>query len=135
MQFGPVNWFAVGASVIANFVIGGLWYSPPVFLNPWLKMVGVDKRVFDAGLPRALLGDLFAAIAIALVLNQVIRWSGGAGVGSGLLVALLVWVGFVASALLAQVTHEHRPLAFFMISAGYRLTVLLAMGAILSAWR
>lgn len=135
MQFGPVNWFAVGASVIANFVIGGLWYSPPLFLNPWLKMVGVDKRVFDAGLPRALLGDLFAAIAIALVLNQVIRWSGGAGVGAGLLVALLVWVGFVASTLLAQVTHEHRPLAFFVISAGYRLTVLLAMGTILSAWR
>lgn len=135
MQFGPINWLAVGVSVIANFVVGGLWYSPLLFVGPWLRMSGVDKPIFDQGLPKALLGDLFSAVALALVLNQVIRWSGSVGVGSGLLVALVVWVGFVASVLLSQVTYEHRPLAFFAISAAYRLVVLLAMGAILSAWR
>lgn len=134
MQFGPVNWFAVGTSVIANFVIGALWYSPLLFVNQWLAMAGVDRPIFDQGLPKALLGDLFSALAIALALNQVIRWSGSVGIRSGLLIALIVWVGFVASVLLAQVTYEHRPFAFFAISAGYRLIVLLAMGAILSAW-
>lgn len=135
MQFSPVNWFAVGASVVVNFVIGGLWYSPLLFVSAWLRMSGVAKPAFDAGLPKALLGDLFSAIAIALALNQMIRWSGAAGVWGGLLVALVVWVGFVASILFSQVTYEHRPFAFFAISAGYRLLVLLAMGAILSAWR
>jgi hypothetical protein len=135
MQSGPVNWLAVGASVVVNFIIGGLWYSPLLFVNAWLRMSGVDKPVFDAGLPKALLGDLFSAIAIALALNQVISWSGAAGVSGGLLVALVAWAGFVASILLPQVTYEHRPFAFFAISAGYRLVVFLAMGAILSAWR
>jgi hypothetical protein len=135
MQFGPVNWFAIAVSVISYFVVGGLWYSPLLFVNAWLKMSGVDKQVFDAGLPKALFGDLFSAVAIALALNQVIRWSGTTGVGLGLLVALIIWVGFVASVLLTQVTYEHRPFAFFAISATYRLISLLAMGAILSLWR
>jgi hypothetical protein len=133
VQLGPVNWFAVGASVVVSFVIGGLWYSPLLFVNAWLRISGVNKQVFDAGLPKALLGDLFSAVAIALALNQVIRWSGAAGVGGGILVALIVWVGFVATILLPQVTYEHRPFTFFAISAGYRLVVFLAMGVILSA--
>lgn len=135
MQFGPVNWFAIAAAVVSNFVIGGLWYSPLLFVNSWIAMSGVGKQVFDAGLRTALLADLFSALAIALALNQAIRWSGTTGVGSGIVVSLIVWVGFVVSILLTQVTYEHRPFAFFAISAGYRLVTLLAMGAILSAWR
>lgn len=135
MQFGPVNWLAIAVSVIGNFVIGGIWYSPLLFVKPWLKMSGVDKQMFDAGLPKALLADLFSAIAIALVLNQVMRWSGAIGLGSGLLVSVFVWVGFVASVLITQVTYERRPVAFFVISAGYRFVTLMAMGVILSIWR
>ena len=133
MQFGPVNWIAIAAAVGSAFVIGGLWYSPLLFVNSWLKMSGVDKRVFDAGLRKALFADLLSAAATALVLNQVLRWSGATGVASGLFVALLVWTGFVASALITQVTYEHRPFAFFVISSGYRLVTLEVMGAILSA--
>jgi hypothetical protein len=135
VQFGPVNWLAIAASVIANFVIGGLWYSPALFVRPWLNMSGVNKQVFDAGLPKALLGDLLSAIAMAIVLNQLLRWSGAIGFGSGLLVSVVVWVGFVASVLLTQVTYEHRPFAFFSISAGYRFATLIVMGIILSTWR
>jgi uncharacterized protein DUF1761 len=135
VQFGPVNWLAIAVSVIPNFVIGGIWYSPLLFVKPWLKMSGIDKQVFDAGLPKALLGDLFSAIAIALVLNQVMRWSGAIGLGSGLLVSVFVWVGFVVSVLITQVTYERRPFAFFAISAGYRFVTLIAMGVILSVWR
>jgi hypothetical protein len=114
-------------------VIGGLWYSPLLFVNSWLKMSGVDKQVFDAGLRKALFADLLSAVAMALVLNQMIRWSGATSVASGLFVALVVWMGFVASVLITQVTYEHRPFAFFAISSGYRLVTLEAMGAILSA--
>jgi hypothetical protein len=135
MYFGPVNWLTIAAAVVSSFVIGGLWYSPLLFVNSWLKMSGVDRQVFNAGLRKALLGDLFSAIAIALVLNQVIHWSGVTGLASSLLVALVVWTGFVASVLITQVTYEHRPFRFFAISSGYRLVTLEVMAAILSAAR
>ena len=134
MHFAPVNGFAIAAAVVSAFVVGGLWYSPLLFVNSWLKMSGVSKQVFDAGLPTALLGDLFSATATALVLNQVIHWSGMVGIGAGLIVGLILWVGLIAGTLLSQVTYEHRPVAFFAISSGYRLVTLEVMGAILSAW-
>ncbi len=135
MHFAPINWLAIVAAVVSNFVIGGLWYSPVLFVNPWLRMSGVQKKVFDAGLPKALLGDLFSALAMALVMNQVMRWSGTTGLVSGITVAFVVWIGFVASVLLTQVTYEHRPFAFFAISSGYRLVTLQVMAAILNTWR
>lgn len=135
MQFGPVKWPAIALSVIATFAIGGLWYSPLLFVKPWLKMSGVDKKVFDAGLPKALVVDLFAATVTAIVLNQIIRWSGAIGLGPALLVSLVVASGFVASVLVTQVTYEQRPFAFFAISLGYRFVTFLAMGMILGAWR
>jgi hypothetical protein len=133
VQFGPVNWIAIAAAVGSAFVIGGMWYSPLLFVNSWLEMSGVDKPAFDAGLRKALFADLLSAAAMALILNQVLRWSGATGLASGLLVALLVWMGFVASVLITEVTYEHRPFAFFAISSGYRLVTLEVMGAILSA--
>jgi hypothetical protein len=135
VQFGPVNWIAIAAAVGSAFVIGSLWYSPLLFVNSWLKMSGVYKSVFDAGLRKALFADLLSAAATALILNQILRWSGATGAASGLFVGLLVWTGFVASALITQVTYEHRPFAFFAISSGYRLVTLELMGAILSAGR
>jgi len=93
MQFAPINWLAIGGALVATFMIGGLWYSPLLFVNSWLRTSGVNKQVFDAGLRKALVGDLFSAFATALVLNQVIRWSGITGVISGLIVAFLVWIG------------------------------------------
>jgi len=135
MQFAPINWLAIAAAVVSNFVIGGLWYSPLLFVNRWLSLSGVEKRVFDAGLPVALIGDFFSALVIALVLNQVIRWAAVVGLVGGIEIGALVWLGFVASVLLSQITYEHRPLGFYAISAGYRLVTLMVAGAILSAWR
>ena len=134
MSFGPVNWIGIVAAVVSCFIVGGLWYSPLLFVNAWLSMSGVDRQRFNAGLPKALVGDFVSALAIALVLNQVIRWAGVAGALNGATVGLIVGVGFMAAVLLTQVTYERRPFGFFAISAGYRIVTTTLMGAILAAW-
>jgi hypothetical protein len=69
MQAISINWWAILAAVVSNFVIGGAWYSPGLFVTPWLEMSGVDKSEFDSGLPKALVGDLASAVVMALVLD------------------------------------------------------------------
>ena len=127
-----INWWAVGAAVVLNFVIGGLWYSPPVFFKPWLRMAGVTPAVFNAGLARALIADLLASCAMAGVLLYILRAAGAVALGQGLEIAFLVWLGFIASVLVTSVTYEHRPVAFYAINASYRLISILGMGAILT---
>jgi Protein of unknown function (DUF1761) len=130
-----VNWWAILAAVTANFVIGGVWYSPVLFAKPWLEMAGVGKRKFDAGLPIALLVDLVSSFLIAFVLVHAIRYAGAHDFGSGLFVAFWIWLAFVATVLIASVTYEHKPFKYFAINAGFRFVAIMVMAAILTLWK
>ena len=135
MEFVAINGWAVLAAVVSSFVVGGVWYSPAVFLNQWLEMAGVEKAKFNAGLPRALFGDLIASIVMALVLDQVLVSSGAVEFPRALLVTFLLWLAFVASVLLNSVTYEQKPVRYFAINAGYRLVAMMIMGTVLTLWR
>ena len=130
-----LNWWAILAAVVANFAIGGLWYSPALFVHPWMRMAGVDLKVFQAGFGRAIAVDVVSSIVIAMVLAVCLHVGGGHSLVSGLHAAFLLWLGFNATILIASVTYEHRPFAFFAINAGYRLVSMLAMAAILTLWK
>ena len=39
----PVDWLAVLAASVVSFMIGALWYSPVLFLKPWLAATGNEK--------------------------------------------------------------------------------------------
>jgi hypothetical protein len=134
MQAIPINWWAILAAIVSNFVVGGIWYSPALFVRPWLEMSGVNKSDFDAGLPKALAGDLVSSAAMALVLDHIIHWTHVADLAQGLFLAFCIWLGFIAAVLLGSVTYEHRPLKFLAINALYRLIAILVMGAILTLW-
>jgi hypothetical protein len=135
MQDISINWWAILAAVVLNFIIGGIWYSRALFIKPWLDMAGVSKQTFDSGLPKALAGDLVASLVMAFVLVHAIRYAGATGLGQGLSVTFWNWLGFVVAVLLGSVTYEHRPFRFFAINAGYRFVAMMAMGAILTLWR
>lgn len=40
MQQFPINWWALLAAVVVRMVLGGLWYSPLLFLNRWMALTG-----------------------------------------------------------------------------------------------
>jgi hypothetical protein len=134
MQAISINWWAILAAITSNFVIGALWYSPALFIKPWLEMSGVKKSEFDAGLPKALVGDLISSAAMALVLDHIIHWSNAVSLAQGLFLAFCIWLGFIAAVLLGSVTYGHKPLKFLAINALYRLVTVMLMGAILTLW-
>ncbi|HXR86532.1 MAG TPA: DUF1761 domain-containing protein [Stellaceae bacterium] len=135
MQPVPINLWALLAAIVASFVVGGIWYSPLLFMRPWLAMAGVDKARFDAGLPKALIGDLIGSLILAFVLVHAIVYAGANDLGSGLFVTFWNWLGFVAVVLLGSVTYEHKPWRYYAINAGYRFVAMMVMGAILTLWR
>ncbi len=130
-----INWWAILAAMAANFIIGGVWYSPVLFGKPWLDMAGVGKRKFEAGLPIALLVDLVSSFLVAFVLVHAIRYAGAHDLATGIFVTFWVWLGFVATVLIASVTYEHKPFQYFAINAGFRFVAMMTMGAILTLWK
>jgi hypothetical protein len=43
-SFVGINPWAVLVSAIAAMVIGFLWYSPILFANPWMRLMGIDTN-------------------------------------------------------------------------------------------
>lgn len=134
MQEIAVNWLALIVAVIARMVLGAVWYSPPLFVKPWLAESGISEAEMRAGLPKALIFDLVGAIIMTFVLVHAVKYAGAQGVVQGAVVGFWNWLGFVAVTSLGQTMHEHRPLKLWLIGNGYQLVALLVMGAILAVW-
>ena len=135
VEFVPVSVWGIGAAVLVAWAVGGLWYSPLLFIRPWAEMSGVDGVKFAAGLPRAIVVDLASFAVMALILDQVLHAWGALTIVSAVLCTILLWLGFVAVALLHSVTYEHRALRYYAINAGYRLVSMMAMGVVLTVLR
>ena len=134
MQEIAVNWLALIVAVIARMVLGAVWYSPPLFVKPWLAESGISEADMKAGLPKALIFDLVGAIIMAFVLVHAVKYAGAQGVVQGAVVGFWNWLGFVAVTSWSQTMHEHRPFKLWLIGNGYQLVALLIMGAILAVW-
>lgn len=129
-----VNWLAVLSAALAKFVIGAVWYSPPVFGPRWRALVGATPDAFKARLWRAMITDLSAGLVLAWVLANVLKFTGAVGLVPAARVSFFLWLGFVATSLLSTTVYEGRPVALFGINSGYWLLAMLVMGGLIGAW-
>ncbi|MGH8067234.1 MAG: DUF1761 domain-containing protein [Candidatus Entotheonellia bacterium] len=134
MRAIPIHFLAVLGAAIAKMVLGALWYSPVLFLRPWRNMTGITEEQMKAGMGKALVVDFVGSLVMAFVLVHVIRYAGATTVLQGLAVGFFCWLGFVAVTTISTVTYERKPFKLFLLSNGYLLISLLAMGAILAVW-
>jgi surface polysaccharide O-acyltransferase-like enzyme len=141
MHFLGVNLLAVLACAIAGMVVGFLWYSPMLFANPWMKLMGLDpndkakiaEMQKSAGPSYAM--SFVASILTAFVLGKIIAVSGETSPVDGLKIGLVVWLGFVTTVQLTNALFSRQPNKLYMINTGYQLVCYVVMGAILGAWR
>ncbi len=135
MQEVPINVWALIIAALIRIVIGALWFSPIAFLQRWLAIVGLDETIMKAGMPRAIAFDVVGSLVMAFVLVHAVVYAGAATIGQGAAVGFFNWLGFIAVVQLSETLHEHRPLLFFAINAGYNFIALILMGALLAVWR
>jgi hypothetical protein len=129
-----VNWLAVLCAAVVKFVVGGVWYSPPVFGPRWGAAVGVTPDAFRARMLSAMVTDLVASVVLAWVLANVLKFTGAVGLIPGVRVSFFLWLGFVATPLLSTTVYEGRPIALFGINGAYWLVSMLIMGGIIGVW-
>lgn len=118
-------------AVVARGVIGALWYSPLLFVKPWMKAVGLTEKKMKAGMAKALSVDILASLVLAFVLAHAIHYAGAQGTAQGMVVGFFNWLGFMLVLGLGNVFFERKALKAFYIDSGYQLVYMLAMGAIL----
>ena len=130
----PLHLGAILGATVAKMACGALWYSPPLFVKPWMRMTGITQDQMKQGMAKALMVDFIGSFLMAFVLVHAIRYAEAVTVLQGIAVGFLNWLGFVAVATISTVTYERKPFSLFLLNNGYQLLSLLVMGAILAVW-
>ena len=128
-----VNWLAVLVTGLGYMVIGGLWYGP-LFQKPWMRLANVSEADAKAGAGKAYVMMFIVALISVFVLAMFVNAIGADTFDEGMLVGLLIWVGFVGTVLLNGVIFEKRPCALYVLNSGYNLVTLLVAGGVLAIW-
>lgn len=127
-----VNLLAVLAAAVSSFVLGGLWYSPALFGNSWMRLTGQSEEKLKSGSMATIFGgafllNLISAWVFAMFLGPKpgIAFGAGAGFAAG-----LCWV---AAAFGVNYLFERRPFGLWLVNGGYVTVQFLLIGLILGA--
>jgi hypothetical protein len=130
-----VNFIALILVVVANTVIGALWYSPLLFGKIWIKAANLDLENFDKdGAKIGYMLTMVAALVTGYVLTLLIQLLETPTIFSGAIIGFLAGTGIAAARELSPTFFESRNMTLYYISAGYHIVALTVMGMIIAAF-
>lgn len=137
MAVATINHWVILVAVGASFVFGAVWYS--ALSKPWLDSLRTTPealRQTARPMPVLFAITIAALLVMASVLAGLIAHlsPGQMTLRNGVISALLVWLGFVATALATNYAYQGRSWSLLVIDGGYWLGVLLLQGAIIGAY-
>lgn len=126
---GNVNWLAVFLAALSAFLLGGLWYSKLLFLNPWMKHSGSPEQ---AGHPGKVFGTAFVFALISAYFFAA--WLGTEpDAMKGLLDGVIVGFAFVAASFGINYAFAQRSSVLWLIDGGYHVVQFALYGLIIGA--
>ncbi len=136
-----VNYLAVFIAALVSMILGMVWYSSALFGRQWTALMGIDpndkekmeKMKKESGLPKfewaiTAIGTFIMAYILALFFI----WLGVEDPINGMIFAIFIWVGFIATATFTNVLFEKKSKKLWAINSGYHFVALLFMSSILT---
>lgn len=136
-----INMLALFIAVVANFVLGYLWYTP-LFGKAWGEEMGfkMDQKPPTGALMKGMIfmviGNFFMAWVFAhnMAAWNPVTWGQPAGeihpFGTAFEAAIFTWLGFFFPVDLGAVAWENKSWKLFFINTGYHFVSLLLVALI-----
>lgn len=129
-----INWLAILVALIAQQVLGFVWYSRALFAEAW--MAGIGKRPEDlTPTPGPFIVAMLAAVLLPLGMSWVMHRGNVRGVKAGAVVGAGIGVAFIAPAVLMHEAFLGYPPLVLVIDSTKEIVGALLVGAILGIWR
>ena len=135
-----INFIAILVAVVANFILGFIWYTP-LFGKAWAKEMGFDTSIkptsgeMAKGMIFMVIGNFFLAYVFA---HNIAAWSFVPGMEEMSTTvnimnsAIFTWLGFYLPVDIGIVTWEKKSWKLFFINTGYHFVMLLVASLILT---
>jgi hypothetical protein len=134
MDLSQINYLAVLTAAVSCFIIGGLWYSPVLFANSWMKEASISKDEIKQTNMVKIFGLSFL-LTLIITFNLAAFLGPDAGFVWGMTAGALAGIGWVAASLGILYFFERRSLKLFLINAGYLAVSFIVAGGIIGAWQ
>ncbi len=137
-----INYVAILIAVVANFILGFIWYTP-LFGKVWGKEMGFDMTqkppasVMVKGMVIMIIGNFLMAFVFAhnIAAWNPVTWGLPASTESpasmALMAAFFTWLGFFLPLDLNTVAWEMKSWKLFFINTSYHLLSLIIVAFIL----
>ncbi len=129
------NYLAILVAAVSTFLLGGLWFSPLMFLRPWMQELGLTEEHCKKQ------GNIGAIMGVSFILELIMAFNLAAFIGPkaslafGLGAGAAAGFGWVALAFGVTYLFERKSFRFFLINAGYHGVAFTVMGGILGVWK
>lgn len=121
-----ISWIMVIVAAVVGLILGTLWYSPFLFGDRWVRLVGVpmDQNV---NMTRVMLGAFGVSLAHAYGIAWLLERTHALDLWSALLVTVMVCTLFVGSHMASSILWERRSPELVCINFGSTLLCYLSM--------
>jgi hypothetical protein len=130
-----INWLAVLVSAIAAFLLGSVWYSPLLFLKPWMKASGMTEEKAKSASRTKIFITAFILTFIAAVNLAFFLAEPSITASTGALYGFLTGFGWVLTGIGVVALFEQKSWTYILINGFYWVVSLTIMGLILGAWK
>jgi len=143
MQVPAVNYVAVLAAAVVMFILGGLWYSPVLFVKKWVGLQGKTEEQMraeaaSANMPLMYVSAFVSSLITAIVMAHILAHMAfimPTGAVHGAFFGFMAWLGFAAPTSYATALFSGKPKQLWLIDSMYNLVSFALAGLILAAWR
>jgi hypothetical protein len=151
MNFGDLNWLAIGLSVLAMMILGFVWYAPWFPTGKvWMRNMGMDPKnapkpaggAMAMSMGLMVVGSFLMMFVFAhtnMVYEDAFRneeTGGDPGFDLRLMDtltgAVFTWLGFIVPLNFNNVAFEGKKWSTFFVNVGYYLVGLLVAGTLLA---
>lgn len=134
-----LNWLAVIVAALAYFAIGAVWYAPGVFGRTWAAAGGFDlPEAGNRPSPAIYLTPLIGSVLSAIALGMIAAASGTDTFEEGIVLGLVVAVGFAIPIALVTAqfeTQKPKPMVWGAINGGYHVVGNMIAAIIVASWQ
>ena len=114
---------------VLNMVVGFIWYGP-LFSKLWMREVGLSEKEIGNGPGIGYLYTMVAAFIMGCVASFLVGLTGVTSVADGLVLGLLIGVGFVATSFATTYIFSMRSLTLYFIDVTYQVITIVLAGAV-----
>jgi len=133
----PVNYLSVLLAGVASMVLGFLWYGL-LFGKTWIKLMKFSEKDIKEGKKKGMaklyVVNFISSLVTAFILALLIALTNAVTVSNSMFLALMLWLGFIATTTLGSVLWEGKNIKLYLINNSYNLISLIIMSLILRMW-